>query len=103
MEVNDGKGLVSTVVQSYVDEGVHRYTVVGVDCHEDIHHNYCLGKHHRMVVDNTLHVVVAKRVNQILVAPPNFGCPILDPRSHCNFLFVQHDCNQTHSQRGENS
>ncbi|KAL4321884.1 hypothetical protein AHAS_Ahas14G0155100 [Arachis hypogaea] len=56
-----------------------------------------------MVVDNTLEVVVAKRVDQILVAPPIFDCPILDLSSHCNLLFLQHDCNQTHSQRGENS
>ncbi|KAL4316123.1 hypothetical protein AHAS_Ahas15G0253600 [Arachis hypogaea] len=95
--------LVSRVVQSCVEEGVHRYIVVGVDCHEEVHHNHRLGKHHRMGVDNTLEVVVAKRVDQILVAPPSFDCPILDPSSHCNLLYLQHDCNQTHSQRGENS
>ncbi|KAL4276337.1 hypothetical protein AHAS_Ahas20G0197100 [Arachis hypogaea] len=103
MGVNGGEGLVSMVVQSYVEEGVHRYIVVGVDYYEEVHRNHCLGKHHRMVVDNTLEMVVAKRVDQILVAPSIFDCPILDPSSHCNLLFLQHGCNQTHSQRGENS
>ena len=72
MEVNGGKGFVSMVVQSYVEEGVHR----------------------------RMEVVVAKRVDQILVALAIFDCPILDPSSHCNLLYLQHDCNQTHSQRG---
>ncbi|KAL4350280.1 hypothetical protein AHAS_Ahas10G0126200 [Arachis hypogaea] len=96
-------GLVSTVVQSYVVEGVHRYFVVGIDCHEEVHHNHCLGIHHGTVVDSTLEVVISKRVDQILVAPPIFDCPILDESLHCNLHFLQHNCNQTHSQRGENS
>ncbi|KAL4329707.1 hypothetical protein AHAS_Ahas13G0327000 [Arachis hypogaea] len=59
--------------------------------------------HHRMIVDSPLEVVVPKRVDQILVAPPIFDCPILDPSLHCKLHFLQHDYNQTHSQRGENS
>ncbi|KAL4344720.1 hypothetical protein AHAS_Ahas11G0206600 [Arachis hypogaea] len=103
MVVFGSRGLVSVVVQSYMEEGVHRYFVVGVDCHEEVHHNHCLGKHHRMVVDSALEVVIAKRVDQILVAPPIIDCPILDLSFHCSLLYLQHDCNQTHSQRGENS
>ena len=83
MEVNGGKGLVSMVVQSHVEERVHRHMVV--------------------VVDSPLEVVVAMRVDQILVAPPIFDCSNLDACSHCNFFFLQHYCNQTHSQRGESS
>ncbi|KAL4276024.1 hypothetical protein AHAS_Ahas20G0165800 [Arachis hypogaea] len=88
MVVFGGKGLVSMVVQNYVEEEVHRYFVVGVDCHEEVHHNHCLGAHHRMVVDSALEEVVAKRVDQILVAPPIFDCPIHDPSFHCNLLFL---------------
>ncbi|KAL4306515.1 hypothetical protein AHAS_Ahas16G0186000 [Arachis hypogaea] len=46
---------------------------------------------------------VAKRVDQILMAPLIFDCPILDASLHCNLHFLQHNCNHTHSQRGENS
>ena len=83
MEVNGGKGLVSVVVQSCVEERVHRHMVV--------------------VVDSPLEVVVAMRVDQILVAPPIFDCSNLDACSHCNFFFLQHNCNQTRSDGGENS
>ncbi|KAL4315060.1 hypothetical protein AHAS_Ahas15G0147300 [Arachis hypogaea] len=78
--------------------------VVVIGSHEEIHHNHCLGMHHRMVVaHSTLEEVVAKRVDQILVTPPIFDCPILDAGLHCNLYFLQHNCNHTHSQRGENS
>ena len=104
MEVFGGKVLVSMVVQSYVEEGVHSYILVGVDCHKEVHHNHCPGMPLGMALSHSMLVeVVAKRVDQILVAPPIFDCPILDPSSHCDLLFLQHDCNQTHSQRGENS
>ena len=83
MKVNGGSWLVSVVVQSCVEERVHRHMVV--------------------VVDSSLEVVVAMRVDQILVAPPIFDCSNLDACSHCNFFFLQHNCNQTHSQRGESS
>ena len=83
MEVNGEKGLVSMVVQSHVEERVYRHMMV--------------------VVDSPLEVVVAMRVDQILVAPPIFDCSNLDAYFHCNFFFLQHNCNQTHSQRGESS
>ena len=78
MEVNGGKGLVSVVVQSYVEgvvhwhmmglvgnyKGVHHIyhlgthlgmaldhsNLVGVGCHERVHHNYCLDMHCGIVV-----------------------------------------------------
>ncbi|KAL4293783.1 hypothetical protein AHAS_Ahas18G0162600 [Arachis hypogaea] len=56
-----------------------------------------------VVVDSPLEVVVAMRVDQILVAPPIFDYSNLEACSPCNFLFLQHNCNQTHNQRGENS
>ena len=83
MEVNGGKGLVSVVIQSYVEERVHRHMVV--------------------VVDSPLEVVVAMRVDQILVAPPIFDCSNHGACCHYNLLFLQHNYNQTHSQRGESS
>ncbi|KAL4344209.1 hypothetical protein AHAS_Ahas11G0155500 [Arachis hypogaea] len=48
-----------------------------------------------VVVDSPLEVVVAMRVDQILVAPPIFDCSNFDACSHCNFFFLQHYCNQT--------
>ncbi|KAL4357408.1 hypothetical protein AHAS_Ahas09G0183700 [Arachis hypogaea] len=78
--------------------------LVEVDCHKKVHHNYCLGMHHRMVVvHSTLEEVVAERVDQILVAPPILDCPNHDACSHCSFNPLQHSCDQTHSQRDENS
>ncbi|KAL4373107.1 hypothetical protein AHAS_Ahas05G0048700 [Arachis hypogaea] len=103
MEVNGRKGLVSMVVQSHVEEGVHRHMVVVVDNQKSTYQSHCLDMHHIMVVDSPLEVVVTMRVDQILVAPPIFECPNLDACSHCNLLFLQHSCNQTHSQRGESS
>ncbi|KAL4357341.1 hypothetical protein AHAS_Ahas09G0177000 [Arachis hypogaea] len=103
MEVNGGKGLVSMVVQSYVEEGVHRHMVVVVDNQKSDHHSHCLDMHHGTVVDSPLEVVVAMRVDQILVASPIFDCPILAASCHYNLLFLQHNCIQSHSQRGESS
>ncbi|KAL4374108.1 hypothetical protein AHAS_Ahas05G0148800 [Arachis hypogaea] len=103
MEVNGGKGFVSTMVQSCVEEVVHQHMIGHVGYQKSAHHSHCLDMHHRMVVDSPLEVVVAMRVDQILVAPPIFDCSKLDACSHCNFLFLQHNCNQTHSQRGESS
>ncbi|KAL4300714.1 hypothetical protein AHAS_Ahas17G0228500 [Arachis hypogaea] len=60
-----------------------------VVCHEEVHHNHCLGTHQIVVlVHSASEDVVAKRVDQILVAPPIFGCPILDASFHCNFHFL---------------
>ncbi|KAL4344685.1 hypothetical protein AHAS_Ahas11G0203100 [Arachis hypogaea] len=43
---------------------------------------------HSMLVE-----VVAKRVDQIFVAPPIFESPILDAYSHCSFHSLQHNLN----------
>ena len=57
------------VVQSYVEEGVHKHMVGLVGNYKGVDHNYCLGMHRRMVlVHGILEGVVAKRVDQILVA-----------------------------------
>ncbi|KAL4374165.1 hypothetical protein AHAS_Ahas05G0154500 [Arachis hypogaea] len=77
--------------------------VVVIDNQKSAHYSHCLDMHHRMVVDSPLEVVVAMRVDQILVAPPIFDTSNLDARCHYNLHFLQHNCNQTHSQRGESS
>ena len=118
------KGLVSMVVQSCVEEAVHNHMVglvgnykgvhlihhlgtlpgmaldhsnlVEVSCHGRVHHNYCLGMHHRMVVGySALEGVVAKRVDQILVAPPIFDSSNLDAYFHYSFHSLQQHWNQT--------
>ncbi|KAL4356895.1 hypothetical protein AHAS_Ahas09G0132400 [Arachis hypogaea] len=67
-----------------------------------VHHNYCLGMHCRMVfVCGT--VVVAERVDQILVAPSISDFFDLDACSCYNFHSLQQHWNQTQSDRGENS
>ncbi|KAL4287610.1 hypothetical protein AHAS_Ahas19G0203400 [Arachis hypogaea] len=78
--------------------------LVEVGCHKKVHHNHCLGVHRRMVVAHgTLEEVVTEMVDQILVAPPIFDCSNLDAYSHYSFHSLQHYCDQTHSQRSENS
>ncbi|KAL4345100.1 hypothetical protein AHAS_Ahas11G0244600 [Arachis hypogaea] len=78
--------------------------LVEVGCHERVHHNYCLGMPRRTVVAySTLEGVVAERVDQTLVAPPIFDCSNLDACSHYSFHSLQHNSNQTRSQRGESS
>ncbi|KAL4397394.1 hypothetical protein AHAS_Ahas01G0187500 [Arachis hypogaea] len=75
------------VFQSCVEEGVHRRMVVVVDNQKSAHHSRYLGMHLGMALGhNMLAEAVAKRVYQIFVAPPIFGCPILDACSHCNLL-----------------
>ncbi|KAL4373126.1 hypothetical protein AHAS_Ahas05G0050600 [Arachis hypogaea] len=104
MGVFGGKVPVSMVVQNYVEEGVHRRMVVVVDNQKSAHHSRHLDMLLGMALGYSILVeVVAKMVDQILVAPPIFDSPILDTCSHCNLLFLQHNCNQTHSQRGESS
>ena len=108
------------VVQSYVEEVVHRHmmglvgnykgvhhiyhlgthlgmaldhsNLVEVGCHEMVHRNYCLGMHCRMVVvHGILEGVVAERVDQILVAPSICDCFDLDACSCYSFhSFQQH-------------
>ncbi|KAL4357307.1 hypothetical protein AHAS_Ahas09G0173600 [Arachis hypogaea] len=92
------------VVQSYIEERVHRHVVVGIECHVKVHHNHCLGMHHGMVVARgILEEVVAKRVDQILMAPPIFDCSNHGACCHYNLLFLQHNYNHARSQRGESS
>ncbi|KAL4374211.1 hypothetical protein AHAS_Ahas05G0159100 [Arachis hypogaea] len=75
------------VVQSYAEEGVHRHTVVVVDNQKSAHHSRHLGMPLRRALGYSMLVeVIAKKVDQILVAPSIFGCPILDAYSHCNLL-----------------
>ncbi|KAL4315805.1 hypothetical protein AHAS_Ahas15G0221800 [Arachis hypogaea] len=94
MEVFDRRGLVSMVVQSYVEEGFHRYMVMVVDCHEEVHRNHYLGMHHGIVVLHSMLVeVIAKRVVHKLEASPTFDCPILDACSHCSFYSLQQNLN----------
>ncbi|KAL4371012.1 hypothetical protein AHAS_Ahas06G0123200 [Arachis hypogaea] len=96
MGVFGGKGLVSMVVQSYVEEGVYRRMVVVVDNQKSAHHSQYLYMFLGMALGHSmLAEAVAKRVDQILVAPPIFGCSILEACSHCNLISLQHNCNQT--------
>ncbi|KAL4329772.1 hypothetical protein AHAS_Ahas13G0333500 [Arachis hypogaea] len=92
------------VVQSYVEEGVHRHIVVVVGSHKEVHCIHCLGMHHEMALARSaLERVVATEVVHKLEAPPTFDCPNLDACSHCSFHSLQHNLNQTQSQMGENS
>ncbi|KAL4300670.1 hypothetical protein AHAS_Ahas17G0224100 [Arachis hypogaea] len=94
----------SMVVQSYVEEGVHRHMVGLVGNYKGVLHIHCLDMHLGMALAlSKLVEVVAKRVVYKLEAPPTFDCPILDASLHCNLHFLQHNCNHTQSQRGENS
>ena len=122
--MSGSRGLVSMVVQRCVGEVIHKHMVglagnykgvhhihhlgrlpgialdhsnlVEVVCHERVHHNYWLGIHHRMVVGySALEGVVAKRVDQILVAPPIFDSSNLDAYFHYSFHSLQQHWNQT--------
>ena len=117
-----GKVLVSMVVQRYVGEAVHKHmaglvgnykgvhhihhlgmhpgmaldhsNLVEVGCHERVHHNYCLGIHHRTVVGySALEGVVARRVDQILVAHSIFDSSNLDAYFHYSFHSLQQHWN----------
>ncbi|KAL4357673.1 hypothetical protein AHAS_Ahas09G0210200 [Arachis hypogaea] len=105
MKMFDCRGLVSMVVQSCVEEGViHRHMTVVVGSHKKVHHIHYFGMHHGIALArSTLERVIAMEVVHKLEAPPTFDCPILDACSHCSFYSLQHNLNQTHSQRGENS
>ncbi|KAL4329752.1 hypothetical protein AHAS_Ahas13G0331500 [Arachis hypogaea] len=103
MEVFGGRGLVS-MVEGYIEERVHRHMVVVVDNHKEVYHSHRIDMHLGMALAySTLKEVVAKMVDHKLEAPPTFDCPILDANFHCSSHFLQHSCNYTHSQRGENS
>ncbi|KAL4287553.1 hypothetical protein AHAS_Ahas19G0197700 [Arachis hypogaea] len=72
--------------------------------YKGVHHSYCLGTHLGITLAHSKLVeVVAKRDVHKFEALPTFDCPILDACSHCSFHSLQHNSNQTHSQRDENS
>ncbi|KAL4322094.1 hypothetical protein AHAS_Ahas14G0176100 [Arachis hypogaea] len=96
MEVNGVKGLVSMVVQRCLGEVVHKHMMGLVGNYKGVHHIYHLGRHCRMVVGySALEGVVAKRVDQILVAPPIFDSSNLDAYFHYSFHSLQQHWNQT--------
>ncbi|KAL4287070.1 hypothetical protein AHAS_Ahas19G0149400 [Arachis hypogaea] len=71
------------MVESYVEDEVHRHMVVVVDSHKDVHHSHLISKHHRMaLVHSALVEVVSKRIDYMHMAPPTFDCPILDACCH---------------------
>ncbi|KAL4337369.1 hypothetical protein AHAS_Ahas12G0103300 [Arachis hypogaea] len=84
------------VVQSYVEEEVHRHMVGLVGNYKEVHHSYWIYMHLGIdLAHSKLVEVVAKRVDQILEAPPIFDYPILDASFHCSFHSLQHGLNQT--------
>ncbi|KAL4300203.1 hypothetical protein AHAS_Ahas17G0177400 [Arachis hypogaea] len=84
------------VVQSCVEEMVHMHMVGLVGNYKGVHHSHHFGMHHRMVVGySALEWVIAKRVDQILVAPPIFDSSNLDAYFHYSFHFLQQHWNQT--------
>ncbi|KAL4315323.1 hypothetical protein AHAS_Ahas15G0173600 [Arachis hypogaea] len=68
--------------------------------YKGVHHSYWIDRHLRMAIAHSkLERVVAKRIDQIIEASSTFNCLILDACSHCSFHSLQHNLNQTHSQR----
>ncbi|KAL4365082.1 hypothetical protein AHAS_Ahas07G0070500 [Arachis hypogaea] len=83
MKEYGGMGFMSMVVEGYVEEGFHRYMVVVVDNHKEIHHNHWIGINHSMVpAHSTLVEVIAMKVDQMHEAPPTFDYFILDAYPH---------------------
>ncbi|KAL4391542.1 hypothetical protein AHAS_Ahas03G0255500 [Arachis hypogaea] len=91
MEVNGGKGLVSMVVQNYVEKGVHKHMVVVINNQKDAHHSQWIGMHLGMALAHSmLEEVAAKKVVHKLEA---FDSPIHDACSPCSFHSLQHNLN----------
>ncbi|KAL4300180.1 hypothetical protein AHAS_Ahas17G0175100 [Arachis hypogaea] len=91
MEVFDGMGLVSMVVEGFVKDRAHWHMVVVVNNHKEVYHNHWIGMHHGMVlVHSILEEVVAMKIDHMLVTPPTFDCFILVAYSHFNSHFLQH-------------
>ena len=69
MRVFGGKGLVSMVVQSYVEEVVHRHMMGLVGNYKGVHHIYHLGTHLGMALDHSILVGVGchEKVHRIYV------------------------------------
>ncbi|KAL4365134.1 hypothetical protein AHAS_Ahas07G0075700 [Arachis hypogaea] len=78
--------------------------VVVVDNHKGVHHSHRIDIHLGMaLVHSMLEEVVAKIVDHKHMAPPTFDCSILVAYPHYSFHSLQHYCNQTHIQSGDNS
>ncbi|KAL4276096.1 hypothetical protein AHAS_Ahas20G0173000 [Arachis hypogaea] len=90
MKVVGEKGLVS-MVEGYVEGMAHRHIVVVIESDKGIHHNHWVDIHHGMaLVHSVLVEVVAMKIDHMHMAPPTFGCPILDAHLHCSSHFLQH-------------
>ncbi|KAL4287683.1 hypothetical protein AHAS_Ahas19G0210700 [Arachis hypogaea] len=75
---------------------VHKHMAGLVGNYKGVHHSHHFGMHHRMVVGySALEGVVAKRVDQILVAPPIFDSSNLDAYFYYSFHSLQQHWNQT--------
>jgi len=84
------RGLVSMVVQSYVEEGTHRRMVVVVDNQKSAHHSHYLDMLLGMALGHSMLVeAIAKKVDQILVAPSIFDYFDLDACSCYSFHPLQ--------------
>ncbi|KAL4364631.1 hypothetical protein AHAS_Ahas07G0025400 [Arachis hypogaea] len=82
MKVVGKKGLVS-MVESYVEDIVHRHMVVVLESHKVIHHSHWIDMHHRMaLLHSALVGVVAMRIDHKHMVLPTFDCPILDTLLH---------------------
>ncbi|KAL4373188.1 hypothetical protein AHAS_Ahas05G0056800 [Arachis hypogaea] len=90
MKVFGEKRLVS-IVDDHVEDMIHRHMVVVLESHKEIHHSHLIGMHHRMaLLYSALVEVVAKKIDHMHMAPPTFGCPILDTQLHYCPHFLQH-------------
>ncbi|KAL4287706.1 hypothetical protein AHAS_Ahas19G0213000 [Arachis hypogaea] len=91
------------MVESYVEDILHRHMVVVLESHKVSHHNHWIDMHHRMaLLHSALVGVVAMKIDHMHMAPPTFGHPILNTHLHYSPHPLQHVDNQTHS-HGENS
>ncbi|KAL4350460.1 hypothetical protein AHAS_Ahas10G0144200 [Arachis hypogaea] len=98
-----GKNRLVSAVEAHVEGMTHRHIVVVLESHKEIHHSHLIGMHHgRALLHSALVEVVAMKIDHMHMAPPTFGCPILDTHLHCSSHHLQHSCNHNHSQN-ENS
>ena len=82
MKVVGEKRLVS-MVEGYVEDMIHKHMVVVLESHKDVHHSHWIDMHHGMALAHSALVeVIAKRIDHMHMAPPNFDCSILDTHPH---------------------
>ena len=82
MKVVGEKRLVS-MVESFVEDMVHRHMVVVLESHKEIHHSHWIDMHHRMaLLHSALVGVVAMRIDHKHMALLTLDYPILDTHSH---------------------